>query len=132
MTSAPAIPGLAVAGLVRAEQASCLYGGAWLGRSAARCCPLLLDKLLIRAAGASYELITDSSGNVVGNFSLTSTPIDPNTNALTLPSTFNASQLLHTGTYTAVITYFPTVNFTTPVPLTITFSITVWLPCPEG
>ncbi len=77
------------------------------------------------AAGASYEVITDSSGNLVGNFSLTSTPIDPNTNALTLPSTFNASQLLHTGSYTAVITYYPTINFTQPVPLTITFSITV-------
>ncbi|CAL5223964.1 g6570 [Coccomyxa viridis] len=74
--------------------------------------------------GASYEVITDSSGNVVGNFSLTSTPITANANALTLPSTFNATQLLHTGSYTAVITYYPTINFTQPVPLTITFSIT--------
>ncbi len=81
----------------------------------------------VSAAGASYEVITDSSGNVVGNFSLTSTPITANANALTLPSTFNATQLLHTGSYTAVITYYPTINFTQPVPLTITFSITVWL-----
>ena len=86
-----------------------------------------LTRCLGPAAGASYEVITDSSGNLVGNFSLTSTPIDPNTNALTLPSTFNASQLLHTGSYTAVITYYPTINFTQPVPLTITFSITVRL-----
>ena len=86
---------------------------------------LLVLTISMRAAGASYEVITDSSGNQVGNFSLTSTPIDPNTNALTLPATFNATQLLRTGTYTAVITYYPTINFTMPIPLTITFSITV-------
>ena len=86
------------------------------------------DTLQRAVAGASYEVITDSSGNLVGNFSLTSTPITANTNALTLPSTFNASQLLHTGSYTAVVTYNPTINFTMPVPLTITFSITVGLP----
>ena len=88
-------------------------------------CIYMADCISAAGAGASYEVITDSSGNTVGNFSLTSTPITANANSLTLPSTFNASALLHTGSYTAVITYYPTINFTMPVPLTITFSIVV-------
>ena len=77
------------------------------------------------AAGNSYEVITASNGNVIGNFSLVSTPLTANAVALTLPPTFNATQLLSTGSYTAVITYYPTINFTMPIPLTITFTITV-------
>lgn len=62
---------------------------------------------------------------MIGNFTMVSTPITANAVALTLPPTFNATQLLSTGSYTAVITYYPTINFTMPIPLTITFTITV-------
>lgn len=79
----------------------------------------------LACTGSSYEVITNSAGTQIGNFSLTATPLNANTLALTLPTTFNASQLLSTGSYTAVITYYPTQNFTQPIPLTIQFSITV-------
>lgn len=42
-----------------------------------------------------------------------------------LPSTFNASQYLTIGNYQAVFTYVPSVNFTQPQPLTVTFQVTV-------
>ncbi len=76
-------------------------------------------------AGNCYEVITASNGNMVGNFSLVSTPVTSNVVVLMLPPTFNARQLLPTGSYTAVVTCFTTTNFTEPMPLTITFTISV-------
>ena len=76
-------------------------------------------------AGTSYAVIVDSSGNTIGNFTLVATGINPNTVALSLPSTFNATALLQTGSYTETITYYPTPNFTQPSPLIIQFQITV-------
>ena len=73
-----------------------------------------------------YEVITNNNGNVlVGNYSCVLTPLDANTVQATLPSSFNANQLLTTGTYTAIYTYYPTSNFTQPDPLTLQFQIMV-------
>lgn len=73
-----------------------------------------------------YEVITNNNGNVlVGNYSCVLTLLNANTVQATLPSSFNANQLLTTGTYTAVYTYYPTSNFTQPDPLTLQFQITV-------
>ncbi|CAK0738191.1 hypothetical protein CVIRNUC_001007 [Coccomyxa viridis] len=81
--------------------------------------------------GISYAVIVDSSGNTIGNFTLVATGINPNTVALSLPSTFNATALLQTGSYTETITYYPTSNFTQPSPLVIQFQITnVPVPAP--
>ena len=81
--------------------------------------------ILPTGAGNSYAVIVDSSGNTIGNFTLVATGINPNTVALSLPSTFNATALLQTGSYTETITYYPTSNFTQPSPLVIQFQITV-------
>lgn len=66
-----------------------------------------------------------NTGQVVGNYSLVYTQLNANTIAGSLPSTFNATQSLGVGNYSAVITYYPTANFAQPAPLTVQFSITV-------
>ncbi|KAK9902233.1 hypothetical protein WJX75_008711 [Coccomyxa subellipsoidea] len=76
-------------------------------------------------AGAAYDVITRTSPNPtkIGNFSLTLTPVGKNSVNLKLPSSFDAAALLTTGSYTAVYYYYPTSDFTTPVPLSIQFNV---------
>ncbi|BDA48296.1 hypothetical protein COCOBI_11-5560 [Coccomyxa sp. Obi] len=77
-------------------------------------------------AGTAYEYITRNTPTsaVIGNFSMTVTPVGPNSVNLQLPSTFNAASLLSTvGTYTSVITFYPTSDFYAPVPLTVQFTV---------
>lgn len=78
-------------------------------------------------AGAAYDVITRTSPNPtkIGNFSLTLTPVGKNSVNLKLPSSFDAAALLTTGSYTAVYYYYPTSDFTTPVPLSIQFNVAV-------
>ena len=79
-------------------------------------------------AGPTFEVITNAdTGQVIGNYTLVYTQLDANTLAATLPSSFNASQLLGVGNYTAVFTYSGTSNFFDPSPLTVQFSIAVCL-----
>ena len=68
-----------------------------------------------------------NTGKQVGNYSLVYTQLNANTLAASLPSTFNATQSLGVGNYSAVITYYPTSNFAQPSPLNVQFSITVCL-----
>ena len=103
-----------------APSALCIAAPQWPFRAPHDACSYLLV-----GAGTSYAVIVDSSGNTIGNFTLVATGINPNTLALTLPSTFNATALLQTGSYTETITYYPTSNFTQPSPLVIQFQITV-------
>lgn len=86
--------------------------------------------MLMWRTGAAYEYITQDTPTqrVVGNFSLTLTPVGQNSVNLKLPSSFNPSTLLTVGTYTSVITYYPTSDFTQPVPLTVQFTVTVRRP----
>ncbi|CAL8469802.1 g9344 [Coccomyxa elongata] len=77
-------------------------------------------------AGTAYEYITRNTPSpaVIGNFSMTITQVDQNSVALQLPSSFNAASLLSVvGTYTSVITFYPTSNFLAPVPLTVQFTV---------
>ena len=79
-------------------------------------------------AGPTFEVITNAdTGQVIGNYTLVYTQLDANTLEATLPSSFNASQLLGAGNYTAVFTYSGTSNFFDPTPLTVQFSIMVCL-----
>ena len=56
-------------------------------------------------AGPTFEVITNAdTGQVIGNYTLVYTQLDANTLEATLPSSFNASQLLGAGNYTAVFT----------------------------
>lgn len=80
-------------------------------------------------AGPTYEVIRNTNtGAVIGNYSLVYTQLNANTLAASLPSSFNGSQSLTYGNYSAVITYDPTSNFLQPTPLTVLFSITVCSP----
>ena len=82
-------------------------------------------------AGTAYEYITRNTPSqaVIGNFSMTITPVDQNSVALRLPSSFNAASLLSVvGTYTSVITFYPTSDFLAPVPLTVQFTVAVRFP----
>jgi len=72
-----------------------------------------------------YEVITNSNGTLVGNYSLTLTTLNSNIIQAQLPKSFNAANSLGVGMYTAVYTYYPSTNFTQPTPLTITFQISV-------
>ncbi len=78
-------------------------------------------------AGAAYAVITrnEPTTAVIGNFSLTLIPVGQNSVNLKLPASFDAASLLSVGAYTAVYTYYPTPDFTTPVPLTINFNVVV-------
>lgn len=77
-------------------------------------------------AGPIYEVITsDTTNQQIGNYSLVLTSIGSNAVQGKLPSSFNATQLLPPGQYTAVYTYYPSSNFTQPTPLTITFQVSV-------
>ena len=79
-------------------------------------------------AGPTFEVITNANtGQVIGNYTLVYTQLDANTLAASLPSSFNASQVLGVGDYTAVFTYLGTSNFLNPTPLTVQFSIAVCL-----
>ena len=79
-------------------------------------------------AGPTFEVITNAdTGQVIGNYTLVYTQLDANTLSASLPSSFNASQLLGVGNYTAVFTYSGTSNFFDPSPLTVQFSIAVCL-----
>ena len=84
-------------------------------------------------AGPTFEVITNANtGQVIGNYTLVYTQLNANTWAATLPSSFNATQLLGVGDYTAVFTYSGTSNFFNPAPLAVQFSITVCLAQLQG
>jgi hypothetical protein len=78
-----------------------------------------------------FEVITQLPSNtIIGNFSLPISPVtgNPNQAFAQLPSTFNASQYLTTGNYTATFTYVPSSNFTQPTNLVINFYVVVRAP----
>ncbi|CAL8465926.1 g5462 [Coccomyxa elongata] len=82
------------------------------------------------AYGAFYK---DPAGanTLIGNYSLVFTPQDANTVKLDFPSNFNAATLFTTtGAYRLIETYFPTPNFTQPLPLVVGFTVTTVAPPP--
>jgi hypothetical protein len=77
-------------------------------------------------AGNLFETITSvPDGTLIGNYSLGLVPVNANTVLGVLPPGFNASNVLTVGNYQALYQYFPTSNFTQPLPLYVSFTVTV-------
>lgn len=83
-------------------------------------------RLVAGAVYAAFYKDPTGANTLIGNFSMGLVPVGANTVHLTFPSSFDATTLLKTpGKYALVETYYPTPDFTQPVPLTVQFTVTV-------